>query len=90
MALDSINDLSCSSDHARGSSTDLEVVLSYLGAVKHSVERGNLVNLHGLHVEDLSNLVHGREGEEVVVLFLSDEQSRDACALLIVGWVLLE
>jgi hypothetical protein len=46
--------------------------------------------LHWRHVQDLSHLVHGGKGEEVVVLLLCDEKSRDACALLVVVGVLVE
>jgi hypothetical protein len=40
--------------------------------------------LHGLHVEDFGDLVHGGESQEVIVLLLCDKEGRDACGLLIV------
>ena len=46
--------------------------------------------MHRFHVKHLSDLVHGRECKEVVVLFLCDKQSGDTCALLVVIGVLLE
>ena len=90
MILDGLDDVSGTTELARSGTAYLEVILSDLGSVEHRVERGNLVHLHGLHVQDLSDLVHGGECEEVVVLFLSDEQSRDACALLVVARVLIQ
>ncbi len=64
------------------------MVLANLGSVEHRVEAGDLVNLHGRHLEDLSSLMHGRERQEVVVLLLSDEQDGDASRGLIVVGVL--
>ena len=69
---------------AGGGPADLKVILSDLGAVEHGVEGGDLVDLHGLHVEDFGDLVHCGESQEVIVLLLCDKEGRDACGLLIV------
>ena len=46
-------------DHARCRSAELNVVLAWFRPVEHRVERSDLVYLHRLHLEDLSDLVHG-------------------------------
>ncbi len=79
------------SEHARGCATDLQVVLANLRSVEHSVERGNLIDLHRGHLEDLGDLVHSRQSQEVIVLFLSDKKSGDhAAGLVVVGVLGLE
>jgi len=88
--LHSLDDISRSTEHARGGTAHLQVVLADLGTVEHGVERCDFIHLHGRHVENLGDLVHCREGEEVVVLLLSDEESRDASGLLVVRGVLVE
>lgn len=75
-------------EEAGGRAADLEVVLADLGAVEHRVEGSDLVDLHGGHLEDLCNLVHRGQGQEVVVLLLSDEQDRNAARRLVVVRVL--
>ena len=52
------------------------MVLSDFCSVEHSVERCNLVYLHGCHLQNLGDFIHRRESQEVVVLLLSDEESR--------------
>lgn len=66
------------------------MILAHLGPIEHGVEGSDLVDLHGSHVEDLGDFVHGGEGQEVVVLLLGNEQDRDAGRLFVVGRVLLE
>ena len=63
-----------SSNHAWGGSADLKVVLADSGSVEHREERGDLIDLHWGHLENLGSLVHGRQSQEVVVLLLSKEQ----------------
>lgn len=77
-------------EHARGGAADLQVVLANLRSVEHGVERGNLVDLHWGHFEDLRRLVHGGQSQKVVVLLLSNEQYRDASRGLVVSGVLVE
>lgn len=88
--LDGLNNVTGAAEHARCGAADLEMVLADLGAVEHGIERGDFVDLHGSHVEDLGDLVHGGEGQEVVVLLLRDEEGRDAGGLLVVGGVFAE
>ena len=90
MLLDSLDDVSRTSQLARGCSAHLQVILADLGPIEHGVEGGDLVDLHGLHIEDLGDFVHCGESEEVIVLLLRDEQGRDACRLLIVRGVFVE
>ena len=71
--------MSYASDHARGSPTDLQMVLSDFCPVEHSVETGYLIDLHRDHVENLSYLVHSTEGEEVLILLLSHHEKRNHC-----------
>ena len=78
------------SDHAGSSATNLQVVLSNSGTVEHGVKSSDLVHLHGRHLEDLGNLVHRRERQEIVVLLLSDKKRRDAGRALVVVGVLLQ
>ncbi len=67
------------------------MVLADLRSIEHSVERGNLIDLHGGHLEDLGDLVHSRQSQEVIVLLLSDEKSGDhAAGLVVVGVLGLE
>ena len=62
------------------------MVLANLCSVEHGVEGGDLVDLHGGHLEDLGSLVHGGKREEVIVLLLSDEQDwDDGRGLVVVG-----
>ena len=74
MFLSGVHALAYSSDHARCCTAELDVVLTRLSAIEHRVEGSDLVHLHGLHLQDLRHLVHGRQSQEVVVLLLSDEQ----------------
>ena len=74
MLLSSIHAVSNTSDHARGRATELNVILTKSGPVEHGIERGNLVDLHGFHFQNLSDFVHCRKCQEIVVLLLSDEQ----------------
>lgn len=60
------------------------MILTNPGSVEHGVERSDFIDLHGLHVEDFGDFVHGGEGQEVIVLLLRNEESWDACRLLIV------
>jgi hypothetical protein len=90
VVLDRLHHLTSSSKHARSGPTHLQVVLAYLSAVEHSVERCHLIHLHGSHVQDLGYLVHCREGKEVLILLLSKEEHWDACRFLVVGRVLFE
>jgi len=76
--LNCLNDIAGSSQHARSGAAYLKMILADLGAVEHGVEGGDLVDLHGLHVEDLRDLVHRRESQKVIVLLLCNKQSRDA------------
>jgi hypothetical protein len=78
LKLKQVNAFTYTSQEAWRSSADLQVVLSDLGAVEHGVETGHLVDLHWSHLENLGDLVHCGESEEVVVLLLSDEKSWDA------------
>jgi len=55
---DSFHALSCSSYHARGGATELQMVLSKFCSIEHSIETGHLIYLHWFHLENLSNLVH--------------------------------
>jgi len=75
--LDSLDNFTSASNHAGGSAANLKMVLSDLGTVEHSVETSDFVDLHGSHFEDLCNLVHGRQSQKVVVLFLGNEKSGD-------------
>lgn len=81
-------DLSYTSEHAWSSSAYLQVVLSNSGPVEHSIETGDFVHLHGNHLKNLGHFVHGGQGEEVVVLFLSHHEEGDAGGVLVVGRVL--
>lgn len=47
------------SEHARSGSAYLQMILADLATIEHSVETGNLINLHGGHVQNFGNLVHG-------------------------------
>ena len=77
-------------DHARGGSAHLKVILANLCTVEHGVERSDFVHLHGSHLEDLGDFVHGSESKEVIVLLLSDKQDGNAATRLVVVWVLSE
>ena len=61
-------------EHARSGAANLQVVLADLGSVEHGVESGDFVNLHRGHLEDLGGFVHSRQGQEVVVLLLRNEE----------------
>ena len=80
--------LTYTSEHARSSSAHLQVEFAHLRSVEHRVKTGDFIHLHGGHVEDLGSFVHSGEGQEVVVLLLSDEQDGDHCRRLIVWRVL--
>jgi len=71
---DGLNNVLCSSEEAGSSSADLQVVLAHSGSVEHGVEGGDLIHLHGSHLQNLGSLVHRRQSQKVVVLLLSDEQ----------------
>ena len=62
------------------------MVFSKLCSIEHGVEGGNLVDLHRLHLEDLSDLVHRRQSQEVVVLLLGNEEHWNDSAMLVVVW----
>ena len=66
------------------------MILADLSAVEHGIERCDFIDLHWCHVEDLSDFVHCRECQKVLILLLCDEEYWDACRLLVVGWVLLK
>ena len=78
------------SEEARGGATDLQMVLANLCPVEHGVERGDFIDLHGGHLEDLGSLVHSRQSQEVVVLLLGDEKHGDHGAALVVVRVLVK
>ena len=56
--LSSVHAVSDAPDHARSCATELDVILAKSGPVEHSIERGNLVDLHGFHFQNLSDFVH--------------------------------
>lgn len=58
--------------------------------VKHSVERGNFVHAHRWHVEELGDVVHDRDGAEVVVLTLGQVQQRNDGSFLVLRWIFFE
>lgn len=77
-------------NHAWSGAADLQVVLAHLGAVEHRVERGDFVDLHRGHLEDLCHFVHCGQSEEVIVLLLRDKQHWDDAARFVVVGVPLE
>ena len=64
------------------------MILADLRSVEHRVERSDFINLHGGHFKDLGSLVHGGQGQEVVVLFLGNEQDWNDSRRLVVVWIL--
>jgi hypothetical protein len=76
--------------HARRRAADLEVVLADFGSVEHCVEGRNLVHLHRSHLQHFRCLVHRRQSQKVIVLFLGDKEGRDHSRRLVVVWVLGE
>lgn len=77
------------SEETRSRAAHLQVVLADLRSVEHRVKARDFVDLHWSHLEDLGDLVHRRESQEVVVLLLSDKQNWDHARRLVVAWVLL-
>jgi len=71
-------------DHAWSGGAELDVMSADLLSIEHGVERCYLEDLHGLHFQNLGNLVHGGECQEVIVLFLSDEKYWDDGTVLVV------
>ena len=57
--------------------------------VVHCVERGNLVNAHGRHLEQPSHLVHDADRSKAV-LSLTEVENRHDRGLLVLGWVAFE
>ena len=72
--LSSVHAVSDTPDHAGSCAAELDVILAESGSVEHGIERGDLVDLHGFHFQNLSDFVHSRKCKEIVVLLLSDEK----------------
>lgn len=77
-------------EHAWGSSANLQVVFANLGSVEHGVESSHFIDLHWGHFQDLGSFVHGGQSQEVVVLLLGDEKDWDDSRRLVVIWELSE
>lgn len=67
----------------------LDKELAHGRTVVHGVEGGNLVDAHGWHFEDTSDLVHDADGGEAV-LALAKVQNRHHGGLLVLRRVALE
>ena len=67
----------------------LDVELANRGPVVHGVERGDLVDAHGGHLEDARHLVHDADAGEAVLALAEVEQRHDG-GLLVLGRVPLE
>jgi hypothetical protein len=50
----------------------LQMELTHAFSIKHGVEGGHFVDVHFIDLCDFSYFPHGGEGEEVIVLFLSE------------------
>lgn len=72
---------------AGSGSANLEMVLAHGITVVHGIESSDLVNTHGRHFEELSNVVHDRDGGEAE-LTLANIQKRHDSALFVVGGIL--
>lgn len=54
--------------------------------VVHGVEGGNLVDTHGRHLQDASDLVHDADAGEAVLSLAEIEEGHDG-GLFVLGWV---
>jgi len=84
---DCVEDLGGAFEHARRGRADLDKVLANGLAVEHGVERCDLVNTHGRHVDEASDIVHDADACPAFVLPLAKVKQRDYGCLLILGRV---
>lgn len=88
MLLNRLLNILTTANHAGGSSAQLNKVLAHLGAVEHGVEGCNFVDAGGFNFTDLSDFVHGGDGEPAAVLALGEVEEGDDSGLFVVGGVL--
>lgn len=62
----------------------LDEIFSDFGAVEHGIEGGDFVDSHGRHVQHLSDLVHGRQGEPATGLSLGQVKHGNNASLSVV------
>eukprot|EP00804_Cyclotella_cryptica_P023792 CCRYP_011170-RC/>CCRYP_011170-RC protein AED:0.44 eAED:1.00 QI:0/0/0/1/0/0/2/0/121 len=74
-------------NHTGSRPTKLNKVLPHLGPIEHGVERSHLVHAGGVHLNNLSHLVHGRDREPSSVLTLSEIEEGDDAGLFVVGGI---
>mmetsp|Transcript_13365 Transcript_13365/g.29086 ORF Transcript_13365/g.29086 Transcript_13365/m.29086 type:complete len:250 (-) Transcript_13365:77-826(-) len=87
MLLDRLLDILTPANHTRRSPTKLNKVLAHLGPIKHCVERSHLVHARRSRADNLSDLVHGSDGEPSPVLTLGEVKEGDYSGLFVVGGV---
>mmetsp|Transcript_18176 Transcript_18176/g.55700 ORF Transcript_18176/g.55700 Transcript_18176/m.55700 type:complete len:254 (+) Transcript_18176:271-1032(+) len=72
--LDRLLDVFGTAHHARRRPAQLDEVLAHFLAIEHGVERGDFVDAHGGHVQQLRDAVHRRERQPAPVLSLGEVQ----------------
>lgn len=70
-------------------SASLDKELADRSAVVHGIERGDLVDTHGRHLEQTGNLVHDADAGEAVLALADIEKGHDG-SLLVLGRVALQ
>ena len=55
--------------------------------VEHGVERRDLVDTHGRHLEQLRDIIHDADARPSLVLPLAEVEERDYGGLLVLWWV---
>ena len=76
-----------SANHAGCGAAELNKILSHLCSIEHGVEGGDFVDSCWSHVDNVSNLVHGGDGQPTAMLALGQVEERDNAGLFVIGGV---